>query len=120
MNFAPLASPDSFNKICLVGPLGDVFTIGKKLTSAFGGPLLAIFVLALFSRRSNWQAVLISVSIATVVTLVLMTTQTDWFSVWFWPIGFFLALFPGFAASYLFPAKPTELTYVKIMRQPKS
>ena len=52
--------------------------IGKKLTAAFGGPLLALFVLALFSRRSNWQGVLLSVSLATIVTLVLMYQQEDY------------------------------------------
>ncbi|MBT6155526.1 MAG: sodium/solute symporter, partial [Planctomycetaceae bacterium] len=82
---------------CFVGPLGNVFDIGKKLTAAFGGPLLAIFILALFSRRTTWLAVLVSVSLATALTLYLMYTE-DWFSVWFWPIGFGTALVFGYFA----------------------
>lgn len=98
-----------------VGPLGDVFAIGKKLTAAFGGPLLAIFTLALFSRRSTWQGVLISVTLATVLTLILMYTTT-WFSVWFWPVGFGVSLVLGFIFSYFFPPSPTRLTYLQIIR----
>jgi SSS family transporter len=101
---------------CFVGPLGDVFAIGKKLTAAFGGPLLAIFVLALFSRRSNWQGVLISVVIATTVTLVLMYQKEDWFSVWYWPIGFFTTLILGFGLSFAFPSRATKLTFAQIIR----
>ena len=103
---------------CFVGPLGNVFDIGKKLTAAFGGPLLAIFVLALFSRRATSLAVLISVLISTVLTLYLMYTQ-NWFSVWFWPIGFGMSLVLGFFASFLQPAKPTQYTYFQIMRTRK-
>ena len=106
---------------CMVGPLGDVFTIGKKLTSAFGGPLLAIFILALFSHRSNWQGVTISVILSTAFTLYLMYDKTEWFSVWFWPIGFSLSLVLGWLCSFLFPAKSTTLTFKQILQNhPKS
>ncbi len=88
---------------CFVGPLGNVFDIGKKLTSAFGGPLLAIFVLALFARRATSLGVLVSVTFSTVLTLYLMYTQ-DWFSVWYWPIGFGAALLLGYMASLLHQA----------------
>ncbi len=101
---------------CLVGPLGDVFAIAKKLTAAFGGPLLAIFVLALFSKRSNWQGVLFSVSLGTIATLVFMYQRSDWFSVWYWPIGFSLSLVLGYFLSYLFPPKKTHLTFSQVMK----
>jgi SSS family transporter len=99
---------------CSVGPLGNVFDIGKKLTAAFGGPLLAIFVLGLFSRRCTWPAVLIGISLSTVATLVLMYTQ-DWFSVWYWPIGFFLSLLTGGLLSHFFPATATRFTWSDVM-----
>ncbi|MCB1229472.1 MAG: sodium/solute symporter [Verrucomicrobiae bacterium] len=103
----------------LVGPLGDVFAIGKKLTAAFGGPLLAIFVLAFFFPRAAWGAVLFSVSAATIVTLVL-TVKMDgvWFSVWYWPIGFFLSLALGLATGLVFRSEPSEFTWRKIMAHP--
>ncbi len=104
---------------CSVGEMGDVFTIGKKLTSAFGGPLLAIFLLALFSKRSTWQGVLLSVTVSTAITLYLMYAMTEWFAVWFWPVGFGLALASGWLASFLFPAKESGLGYGEIMREPR-
>lgn len=100
---------------CFVGSMGDVFSVSKKLTAAFGGPLLAIFVLALFSRRVNWLAVLVSVAASTVLTLCLMYTL-DIFSMWYWPIGFGASLVLGYIASFLQPATPTEYTYFQIMK----
>ena len=101
---------------CSVGSLGNVFDIGKKLTAAFGGPLLAIFLLALFSKRSTWQGVLISVTLSTACTLGLMYTQ-DWFSVWYWPIGFSMAMVSGYLVSFLFPAQESDFTWEGIRRR---
>ncbi len=101
---------------CFVGPLGNVFDIGKKLTAAFGGPLLAIFVLAFFSKRATWLGVLLSVAGSTVMTLGLMYSQ-DWFSVWYWPVGFGTALVLGYVTSLLQAPQPTEFTYAQIMRK---
>ncbi len=105
----------SITLACFVEPLGNVFDIGKKLTAAFGGPLLAIFVLALFSKRATSLGVLISVSFSTVTTLALMFTQ-NWFSVWYWPVGFGMSLALGYCASFLQPSQPTEFTYFQILR----
>lgn len=107
----------SIGLACLVGPLGNVFDIGKKLTAAFGGPLLAIFLLALFSRRANWQSVFASVLLATGATLGLMYTQT-WFSVWYWPIGFGLSLMLGYAFSWLpgGDSAATRYTYFDVVQ----
>ncbi|MAQ89841.1 MAG: hypothetical protein CMM03_08315 [Rhodopirellula sp.] len=102
---------------CMVGNMGDVFDIGKKLTAAFGGPLLAVFLLALFDKRSNSLGVLISALTATVCTLMLMYTQEAWFSVWYWPIGFGGALILGLGVSRLFPEIPTQFTYRQIVTQ---
>lgn len=103
---------------CFVGPLGDVFAVCKKLTSAFGGPLLAIFILAFFSKKAHWLAVLITVSLSTVLTLYLMYTQ-DWFSIWYWPIGFGTSLVLGYIASFALPTQPTEFTFSQIMKNHK-
>ena len=103
---------------CHVESLGSVFDVGKKLTSAFGGPLLAIFGLALFSRRSTWQAVLLSGVVSSGVTLWLSLTQ-DWFSVWYWPIGVSLALIVGWLGSFFWPAHPTDLTWYQVVHRRK-
>ena len=100
---------------CFVGPLGNVFDIAKKLTAAFGAPLLAIFILAFFSRRVEWVGVLISGVVCTAATLWLMYTQ-DWFSMWYWPIGFTSTLVLGYVLSLLRPPQPTEFTYFDLIR----
>jgi SSS family solute:Na+ symporter len=104
---------------CFVEPLGDVFAIGKKLTAAFGGPLLAIFILALFSRRATWLGVLLSVVISTIATLVLMYTQ-NWFPVWYWPIGFGLSLVLGYLLSFGQSPQPSNYTFYDIVLYPKN
>jgi len=104
---------------CMVGDMGDVFDIGKKLTAAFGGPLLAVFLLALFDKRSNGMGVLLSAVLATAGTLVLMYTQ-PWFSVWYWPIGFGSSIVLGMALSRCFPEQPSEYTYQQIMSSANS
>lgn len=101
---------------CFVGPLGNVFDIGKKLTAAFGGPLLAIFILAFFSKRTTSAGVLVSVVLATALTLVLMYTQ-DWFSVWYWPIGFGVSLLLGYFGSFLQAPRETEFTFFEILKK---
>lgn len=108
----------SITLACYVGALGNVFDVGKKLTSAFGGPLLAIFVLAFFSRRVNSFGVIVSVFVSTALTLYLMYSM-NWFSVWYWPVGFGTALVLGYAVSLLQPARPTQYTYFQIMRDYK-
>ena len=106
----------SIQLACLVGPLGNVFDIGKKLTAAFGGPLLAIFLLALFSRRANSVGVLLSAVIATAATLALMYAQ-PWFSVWYWPIGFGMALILGYLLSLCGPVCESDFTFSTIMKR---
>lgn len=108
----------SITLACNVDSMGNVFDIGKKLTAAFGGPLLAIFVLALFSRHTTTAAVLIGVSAATIATLYLMYTM-DWFSVWYWPVGFGLSMVLGYGISMLQPSPHTELTFFQIMANHK-
>ncbi|MEZ6058602.1 MAG: hypothetical protein R3C01_18025, partial [Planctomycetaceae bacterium] len=102
---------------CNVSSLGNVFDIGKKLTAAFGGPLLAIFLLAFFSRRANTVGVFLSVILATGVTLAFMYSQSNWYSVWFWPIGFGLALGLGLLLGCLGTRSYSGFTYYDIMRR---
>ena len=77
---------------CMVRNLGDVFSVGKLLTSGFGGPLLAVFILAFFSPRVSTRGVFLGVFTATGITISLMVANPHWFAVWFWPIGFCLSL----------------------------
>ena len=42
-----------------VGRLGSVFEIANKIVNGFGSPLLAVFLLGMFSRRANSRGMLI-------------------------------------------------------------
>ena len=77
---------------CFVGELGDVFAVAKKTTAAFGGPLLAVFIVGLFMPRATWLGVLLGTFSGAAITVWQMDAHSDWFSLWFWPIGFFSAI----------------------------
>ncbi|WP_339733407.1 hypothetical protein [uncultured Gimesia sp.] len=106
---------------CNVGEMGDVFAIGKKVTAGFGGPLLAVFILALFFKNSTTVGVLVGTLSGAVITISLMYVASDWFSVWFWPIGFGLTMLIGVVVSLLTAADPqgageTPLTYWNVIQ----
>jgi SSS family transporter len=106
---------------CLVGHLGNVFDIGKKLMAAFGGPLLAVFLLALFSRRASSRGVFSGALLAAPLTLWAMYRFDHWFSVWFWPLGFFLALILSYILSLAFPDRvvKNEMTFRGVIEHTK-
>ena len=77
---------------CFVGELGDVFAVAKKTVGAFAAPLLAVFILGLFVRRATSAGVFMGTWIGAAFTLWVMLRFEDWFSMWFFPIGFFSSL----------------------------
>jgi len=111
----------SITLACFVGPLGDVFEIAKKTTAAFGGPLLAVFILALFFRRASTVGVFVGALLGAATTMILMERCPNWFSVWFWPIGFGLSMVISGLVSLVFrtdrePQRPA-LTFWQVMRE---
>ena len=54
------------------------------------------------------------------VTMLLMERYGDWFSMWFWPIGFGLTMVIGLLLSFVWQTKrdrqQTPLTYREVMR----
>jgi len=115
-----LIGATSVTLACFVGDLGNVFDIGKKLTAAFGGPLLAVFVLAFFFRRASPAGVFMGALLGASITLWLMYACSHWFSVWFWPVGFGLAIVIAVPISLLRrlpPDAPGPLTYREVMRR---
>ena len=88
---------------CNVNSLGDVFAVSKKLTAAFGGPLLAVFLLGLFIRRCSTAGVFAGVLISAGITLGLTFWCPTWFPMWFWPVGFGLAMILSLVISAIMP-----------------
>lgn len=109
---------------CNVGDMGDVFAIGKKVTAGFGGPLLAVFILALFFKNSNTVGVMVGTLTGAVITISLMYVASDWFSVWFWPIGFGLTMVISLLISFIMgnqkqAGEEDQLTYWNVTRRYK-
>jgi SSS family transporter len=106
---------------CFVGNLGDVFAIGKKMTAGFGGPLLAVFIMAFFFRRADTRGVFVGALAGAGITIFLMYVRSDWFSVWFWPIGFGLTMVIGLALGAMGRKRSDDtakaLTYWQVMRR---
>ncbi len=110
---------------CQVGDMGDVFAIGKKLTAGFGGPLLSIFILALFFPRVRTAEVVIGTLAGSLIVHVMMFYYTGWFSLWFWPMGFALALSISLVVSFFRKSGKMDhpgrqFTYWHIMRKHKT
>lgn len=111
----------SITLACFVGPLGDVFEIAKKTTAAFGGPLLAVFILALFFRRASTPGVFVGTLSGAAITMALMERCPGWFSVWFWPIGFSLSMVISGIVSLFWRTtedqRRSALTFWEVMRK---
>lgn len=57
---------------CVVGFLGDAFEIALKVVNSFAGPLLAIFVLGVFSARANTRGVWLGAALGVAVAAILV------------------------------------------------
>jgi len=96
----------------IVAQIGDIFSIMIAVVNTFGGPLLAIFLLGVFTRRCTARAALISLVAGTLFTLWIMVANTYATFAWLWPfeerlastwsvtfgVGFTLSF--GYAASF--------------------
>ena len=54
---------------CNVDRLGTIFEIANKLINSFTGPILGIFLLGMFTKRTNSTGAFVGGSVGTVVTL---------------------------------------------------
>ena len=77
---------------CFVGQLGDVFAVAKKSVGAFAAPLLAVFVMGLFLRRATAFGVLVGTWLGAILTFTCMSIFSNWFAMWFFPLGFFSSI----------------------------
>jgi SSS family transporter len=108
----------------VVGNLGDLFEIALKVVNSFLGPLLALFVLAMFSRRANTFGAFWGGIVGIGLTAILVFAEalhnaagTETFIgqvaalldigfMWVSPLGFAATWAIGYAFSYLRAADP--------------
>lgn len=68
-----------------IAQISDIFTIMIGVVNTFGGPLLAIFLLGMFTRRTTAAAALSTLVLGTLFTLWLMISNTYPAMQWLWP-----------------------------------
>lgn len=104
---------------CFVGALGSIIEIAGKLINAFCGPMFAIFLLGIITRRARP----LGVCLGALISLLVM-----WYYTFFapiklnfqWPgtVGLLLALLLGYGLSLLEgPPSPEKLTWTLAERR---
>jgi Na+/proline symporter len=69
----------------VIAQIGEVFEIMIAVVNTFGAPLLAIFLLGMFTRRCTGAAALIALVAGTLFTLYLMAVNRFAFMAVVWP-----------------------------------
>ncbi len=97
----------------VVAQVDDIFAIMIGIVNTFGGPLLAIYLLGMFTRRTTAVAALWTLVIGTLFTVWLMAANTYPSMAWLWPwpqklngiwplpIGVAFSLVAGYGLSFL-------------------
>jgi Na+/proline symporter len=111
-----------------VSRIGIVLQIGAKVIQTFTGPILGIYLLGMFTKRTNSIGVLIGGVLGTALALFVAFGQTRAFGseiiCFIWPTVFGLVgtLIFGYLASLLAPgsvsAEQQQLTWRNVMKQP--
>lgn len=96
----------------LLSQMGDVFSIMIAVVNTLGAPLLAVFLLGIFTRRATASAMLVVMVVGTLFTLWLMGVNRWSWLAWTWPfatpladiwtvtIGTIFSLMLGYVASF--------------------
>ena len=109
---------------CLASTIGSVLKASSTYLALFAGPILAIFLLGIFTRRANFRGWFIGTIVSISVTFWVQNTKFNGEEVhffYYFPISFGICIIVGYIASLLFggpdPAKllgapkaPVELT----------
>ena len=103
-----------------IAQINDIFTIMIAVVNTFGGPLLAIFLLGMFTRRTTSTGALGALVLGTLFTLWLMVANSypsmEWLWPWqqklngIWPLSFgvVFSLLVGYGLSLFFGRRHTD------------
>lgn len=104
-----------------VGRLGDLIEIANRVIQLFTGPLFAIYILGMFTRRARSGGVLIGGLLGAGVSAYVAFLSGLGF-VWPSVFGFAVALVVGYACSLIqgpAPESQVQLTFSKVMQLPE-
>lgn len=96
---------------CYVSTIEGLLKASSSFLGLFAGPILALFLLGILTRRADFQGWLVATAIALVATVWLQYGLEAHFTYYF-PFCFGISIILGYAASILFGKSkaPSELT----------
>lgn len=94
---------------CFVGQLGSIIEITNKLVNSFAGPMAAVFLLGMLTRKSEASGAFWGLLIGSVLTSYFIFFSDISF-LWFGPVGLSTTLIVGYSISQLRGGPPTDRT----------
>ncbi len=90
--------------------IGNIIKVWSTVLGLFAGPILAIFLLGIMTRRTSFTGWLVGMLIAIVVTAWVQNfTTVHW--VYYFPLCFTISFVGGYTASILIKAQLTDSKY---------
>lgn len=93
----------------------SVLDLALELWGLVGGGFAGAYTLGMFTRRSNWQGVMIGVAVSVFATLLVWSTGLL-HPFFYLPLAIMVCVVAGYAASWLFPP-PGDLTGLTIYKR---
>ncbi len=94
---------------CFVGRLGSIIEITNKLVNSFAGPMAAVFLLGMLTRKCEARGAFRGLLVGIVVTSYFILYPTVSF-LWYGTVGLTTTLVVGYAASAWRGSAPTDRT----------
>jgi SSS family transporter len=92
---------------------GSIVEASNTFLGLFGGPVLALFLLGMLTRRANFHGWLVGTIIAIVVTAyVLFGAEKPWHWVWTSPVAFSISFVVGYVASLILGTRAPPATTI--------
>ena len=98
---------------CYVGELGSIIEITNKLVNSFSGPMAAVFLLGMLTRRCNPVGAFLGLLVGSIVTSYFILFSNISF-LWYGTVGLVTTLVVGYTVSIFQGSQPTgrqDLTF---------
>ena len=94
---------------CFVGRLGSIIEITNKLVNSFAGPMAAVFLLGMLTRRCGSRGAFWGLLVGSVVTSYFILYSNVSF-LWYGTVGLTATLLVGYLISVGQDSPPTDRT----------
>ena len=90
-----------------VSRIAEIMKASQTFLGLFSGPVLALFLLGMLTRRASFRGWLAGVLVAIPGTIYVQN-QTDVHFIYYFPISFGIALIFGLLVSFVLPSRPVD------------